>query len=1368
MTRTAADIRREFLEFFREREHAVVDSASVIPYDDPTILFTNAGMNQFKDVFLGTGSRNYLRAADTQPCIRAGGKHNDLDDVGRDTYHHTLFEMLGNWSFGDYFKKEAISWAWELLTEKWGLDGSRLYATYFGGSGSIGELPAKPGDPELEPDLEAKELWASETGIDPTHIVPGNMKDNFWEMGDTGPCGPCSEIHIDLTPDKSGGPLVNAGVQEVIEIWNLVFIQFNRGADGKLTPLPSKHVDTGMGLERVSAVLQKHNNNYATDVFLPIIQAIEQMTGHVYGVGIEGLRDEGIEGARPASIAEQSPNHQIAKSPDHEITNSPDRYAIFRPDNMQDIACRVIADHIRALTFAISDGCLPDREGRGYVLRRILRRAVRYGWQHLGLREPFLCELASVVVEVMGEAFPHLADKSQQLRDVLRDEEQSFNRTLDRGISLFQQAAERARQRTSDQRTSDQSRDRKGAVAGHAPDRADAASPNPDADVATPATNALAYFITFHTYGTWMHGSEQGSVDHLHNQFGQPTLDPDPGREQAESAHARQDALLLDTPRRLAVDASIREVCEHRHWTLHELNVRSNHVHVVVSAPVPPERVMGDFKSYATRRLRSDGFVKESDKVWTRHGSTRYLWKPDALVDACNYVRDAQGGDLDNTGGSPDEASAGLRELTKGRKSVRQPLPDGRGSDRNEHASDQSRDRKGAVAGHAPDREDASSDQSRDRKGAVAGTRPTDTQAAPPDPRDSASGPRPESRESVRQPLPDGRGSDRNVPTVSGADAFKLHDTYGFPIDLTRIMAEEKGLRVDIEEYERLMAEARERARGRPSNLEDDEYDLAPGECDDVPKYEDWRECRARIASIARQAGTRESDCAKRGERIVFSTDRTNFYAEQGGQVSDKGWVRTDTGVIRVDRVVRRVDSMQLSDGPRSVQFFAHSGEVIEGEIHSGQKCRLSVDPAHRIPTMQNHTATHVMNWALREVLGEHVQQRGSLVDPEKTRFDLSQPKAITSEQITRIERLVNQRIAENLTVYADEADQADALKINGLRAVFGEKYPDRVRVVSIGAPVKELIAKPDNPEWRRYSIEFCGGTHVRSTGEIEKFVITAEEAVAKGVRRVVGITGEAARKAQAEGEALLSRAEALLDEIRCMDAPRTSEGARTSKEPRASVRADSRDANGAAVGEPRGPRTAALHAERAAALQQEITSASIPLSLRQRARDTLTQVQEALKQQHKKDAVAAADVVNAIIDELLGTVERVGEAAIVVAQLPDAPVEQLKQGADRVKQKCGSAAILFGVHVGAPPVSEPEAQARDKPSGGKALLLAAMTPDLIKKGLKAGDLVREVARIVGGGGGGPPTMAQAGGKTPEKLAEALAAGERWIRERLG
>ncbi len=373
---TSQEIRQQFLDFFKSKDHRIVPSSPVVPFDDPTLLFTNAGMNQFKDVFLGTGTREYKRAANTQKCIRVSGKHNDLEEVGHDTYHHTFFEMLGNWSFGDYYKKEAIMWAWELLTEIWKLPKERLWATVY------------------KDDDEAFELWKQVTDINPKHILRFGEKDNFWEMGDTGPCGPCSEIHINLSDDYDNPSYVNAGTPECIEIWNLVFIQYNRDESGKLHELPAKHVDTGMGFERVCAVLQNKSSNYDTDIFMPLIDAIVKLSGVKY-------------------------------------------------ENEEDkIPMRVIADHIRALTFAIADGAVPGNEGRGYVLRRILRRAARYG-RKINLKEPFLFQLVDVLVSTMGNVFPEIKEKQNYIKKVIKAEEESFNATLDRGIDLFEEVVRR-------------------------------------------------------------------------------------------------------------------------------------------------------------------------------------------------------------------------------------------------------------------------------------------------------------------------------------------------------------------------------------------------------------------------------------------------------------------------------------------------------------------------------------------------------------------------------------------------------------------------------------------------------------------------------------------------------------------------------------------------------------------------------------------------------------------------------------------------------------------------------------------------------------------------------------------------------------
>jgi alanyl-tRNA synthetase len=882
---SANDIRQQFLDFFVQRHaHTFVPSSPVVPLDDKTLLFANAGMNQFKDVFLGISSRAEKRVVNTQKCIRAGGKHNDLDDVGKDTYHHTFFEMLGNWSFGDYFKKEAIAWAWELLTQVWGMDKARLHATVFEGDTEQG----------LAPDDEAAELWRTGTDIDPTHIHKGNKKDNFWEMGETGPCGPCSEIHYDRTPDKSGGRLVNKGTPEVIEIWNLVFIQFNRNEDRSLTPLPARHVDTGMGFERVTAVLQGKSSNYDTDVFTPIFAAIQKVTGAAPYTG--------------------------------------------KLDVLGDIAYRVIADHIRALTFALTDGAAPGNEGRDYVLRRILRRAERYGRQYLGAHKPFLCELVPCVVQVMQHAFPELGRDPGRVADLIRADEESFIRTLDRGIKLFGDAADRARET----------------------------------------------------------------------------------------------------------------------------------------------------------------------------GSRR----------------------------------------------------------------------------------------------------------------------------------------------ISGQDAFQLHDTYGLYIDITEQMANEAGLTVDRPGYEQAMQEAKDKARGARKQHAVTAISGDLPSTDDSLKYKDLI-TKAKIVAWTKDNTVHATGKLVGGEQAALILNKTNFYAEQGGQAGDKGIIRTKTGIFEVE------DTQRLGEA------VLHIGKVREGIIKVGQPATLKVS-FDRAETMRNHTATHLLNWALRKVLGEHIEQKGSLVDPEKTRFDFAHHEPLTAEQIVEIEQLVNEKIYADLPVTAVLRPLEEAKKIAGVRAVFGEKYPDPVRVLLVGAK------KPEEATLEN-SVEFCGGTHLTQTGQAGFFKIISQELVGAGVRRVTAVTGR-------EAVATVQRMNALLNDV---------------------------------------------------AARFKCNPADLPARV-----DTLQAEVKRLQQQVKKGSTV--DLQGAA-DKLLAAATEVGQAKVIVGEMPAGPDELIRNQIDRIKQSAGSAIVVVG-------------WADD----GKVGLLAAVTEDLVKKGVHGGKLIGQIAKVVGGGGGGKPTMAQAGGKDPAKLGEAL------------
>ena len=753
---TASTVRSTFLDYFKsKRDHTYVPSSSVVPHNDPTLLFANAGMNQYKPIFLGTvdPSSDFAklkRAANSQKCIRAGGKHNDLEDVGRDSYHHTFFEMLGNWSFGDYFKKEAIGWSWELLTEVYGLEKDRLYVTYFEGDEKQG----------LEPDMEAKNFWLS-VGVAEDHILPGNAKDNFWEMGDQGPCGPCSEIHYDRIGGRNAASLVNMDDPNVLEVWNIVFIQYNRESDGSLRPLPSKHIDTGMGFERLVSVLQNKSSNYDTDVFLPIFDKIREITGVRPYTGKFGSEDkDGI-----------------------------------------DTAYRVIADHVRTLTFAICDGGVPNNEGRGYVLRRILRRGSRYVRKYMNYPiGSFFQQLVDVVIEQNKEIFPELERGVADLKEILNEEELSFAKTLDRGEKLFEQYA-------------------------------------------------------------------------------------------------------------------------------------------IIASKTPEQ-------------------------------------------------------------------------------------------------------------------------------------------------------------------------------TLSGKDVWRLYDTYGFPVDLTRLMAEEASLKIDEEGFEVAKEASREASKGSglkggASLIKLDVHALSEidgkiAKTDDEAKY-GLDNIKAKILAIYNGSEFLESaEFDEENKQYGILLDRTPFYAEQGGQ-------EYDTGKIVIDgKMEFNVENVQVYGG-----YVLHTGYFVEGSLALGDEVVAAYDELRRWPIRNNHTGTHVLNYALRETLGEGVDQKGSLVAQEKLRFDFSHKQALTIKELEQVEQLSNQYIKENKQVYYKDVPLADARSINGLRAVFGETYPDPVRVVSIGVPVETLLKNPENEEWRSISIEFCGGTHVARTSEIKDLVITEESGIAKGIRRIVAVTGHDAHAVQ-------------------------------------------------------------------------------------------------------------------------------------------------------------------------------------------------------------------------------------------------------------
>jgi alanyl-tRNA synthetase len=910
---TSAQIRQGFLDFFASKDHTIVPSASLVPVDDPTLLFTNAGMNQFKNIFLGLERREYTRAADTQKCMRVAGKHNDLEDVGPSAYHHTMFEMLGNWSFGDYYKEEAIAWAWELLTEVWRLPKDRLYATVF--EDDRGDLGI---------DEEAASYWRARTDIKPDHIRMFGRKDNFWEMGDTGPCGPCSEIHLDRGIeycDKRGDPEhvcdVNGDCQRFVELWNLVFIQYNRHATGDLDELPSKHIDTGMGFERVVNVLQGARTNYETDLFMPTIKRTQELLGHS-----DQEREENI------------------------------------------VAYRVISDHGRAMTFLIGDGVLPSNEGRGYVLRLLIRRAARYG-RKIGFQEPFLAQIAETVMEVMGSVFREIVDRRAFILKTITAEEERFNQTLSVGL-------------------------------------------------------------------------------------------------------ARLDELISE-------------------------------------------------------------------------------------IEA------------------------------------------------------------------------------------------------------------------------------RGEAMIPGEDAFKLYDTFGFPLDITRDVAQEQGLSVDEAGYAEALEAQRERARAAkqfgPIEAQDLEVyftvleDLRRreelGEDGVLLSYDKAVPVETQVVALMREASVVPAGLP--GELVEIVLPQTPFYVESGGQVSDRGFILAPReGEEEPEWEVHVHDVVQPVAG-----LIVHVGEVVSGTVRSGDSALAVVDFERRLDIMRNHTATHILHSELRYVLGEHVHQAGSLVSPDRLRFDFTHSTMMTQDELAAVEQSVNEAILANYPVEAERTSYKEAVE-KGAMALFGEKYGEQVRTIKIGYPEHE------------FSHELCGGTHVRNTSEIGLLHILSESSVGAGIRRIEAVTGREAQRLVQGRLAELERAATFLG--------------------------------------------------------------SQPGEVDRRVLSLLDEVQSLRKEVARlQQAVAKRD-----FELLLERVQDVRGVQVLAAQVEVADEGTMREMTDWFRDKLGSGVVVLGAAINRRP-----------------RLVAAVTPDLVKRGLHAGRLVQVVARLVDGGGGGRPTMAQAGGADLGRLPEALAMVSVWVAEKL-
>lgn len=860
---TSKEIRQSYKDFFQSKEHRIVPSAPMVIKDDPTLMFTNAGMNQFKDVILGNAPIKYPRVADSQKCLRVSGKHNDLEEVGHDTYHHTMFEMLGNWSFGDYFKKEAIEWAWEYLTEVLKLDKDRLYATVFEGAP----------EENLERDDEAASYW--EKYLPKERIINGNKKDNFWEMGDTGPCGPCSEIHIDIRPESErakvdGLTLVNNDHPQVVEIWNLVFMQYNRKADGSLEQLPAKVIDTGMGFERLCMAVQGTLSNYDTDLFQPIIGKIGEISDKKYG-----------------------------------------------EDEKVDIAMRVIADHVRTIAFSITDGQLPSNAKAGYVIRRILRRAVRYGYTFLNMHESFMYRLIPTLIEVMGDAYPELEAQQGLIEKVMKEEEESFLRTLETGIKLL------------------------------------------------------------------------------------------------------------------------------------ERNL--------------PEK-------------------------------------------------------------------------------------------------------EGGV--------------------------------------------------------------------LSGEVAFKLYDTFGFPLDLTELILREHGMSADVAGFNAEMQKQKDRARNAAAVETGDWTKVHDGE----PEFVGYDEIES-TAHILRYRAVKQ----KKSEFYQIVLSRSPFYAEMGGQVGDSGWLISETG-----------EKIEVFDTKRENNLAVHLTKKLPQNLEGVFTAKIDTDK--RTATECNHSATHLMHEALREVLGNHVEQKGSYVSPEVLRFDFSHFQKMTPEEIRAVEVKVTEKIRSNFPIEEHRHVPIEEAKAQGAMALFGEKYGDDVRTVRFGT-----------------SIELCGGTHISSTGRIGTFRIVSEGAISAGVRRIEAVTAKVCEDYLYAKEDILTSIKNLLSNV-----PDVMQGIN---------------------------RLIADNEEMKKELQEFI-------------KEKTEQVK--LKVIEHKTVINGVDVFKAI--------------------LPVGSPDVIKDIAFQIKGQFPENMMFVGATA----------------ANGKPNLTVMLTDDLVAKGMHAGNIVREAAKLIQGGGGGQPHFATAGGKNAERLNEAI------------
>jgi alanyl-tRNA synthetase/REP element-mobilizing transposase RayT len=1150
---TSREIRQSFLDFFREKGHTIVPSSSLLP-DAPNLLFTNAGMNQFVPIFLGQQKPPWdpPRVADTQKCIRAGGKHNDLEDVGLDTYHHTFFEMLGNWSFGDYFKREATEWAWELVVERWKFPPERLYATVY--------CPG-PDEPATF-DQEAYDHWARlfrEADLDPAiHVVSGDKKDNFWMMGETGPCGPCSELHVDLTPlGDTRGALVNKDDPRSIEIWNLVFIEFNANGDGTFSKLPQRHVDTGMGFERVTAIIQGTKNltdfsgiisNYETDVFRPIFDELEKLSGKEYASTLPGRQASSLSGQTSVSLVGSDDRQDVCR-PGQTGRLSSEQEKI-------DISFRVIADHIRALSFAIADGIIPSNEGRGYVLRRILRRAVRYG-RTLGFHEPFFYKLVGVIAHTVGDIFPEVRAKQQIITDTIRREEEAFNRTLDRGIELFDREVARLLGSARFQR----------AASGILPDVKGPGARYSKRRLPHYERPQGIYHVTFST---------------------------------------RNRRVLSPAARTIVLNA-FRHFDQKR-YELFAVCVMPDHVHALIQPAVKlgasetepvfwsMSELLHSIKSFSGNEINKLE-QREGEAVWEKESFDRLMRSDNDIEEKFLYIC---------------------------------------GNAWKDYVAEENKNYEWLWTWEDRERQDAA-------RGPLEAGAPLFTEPATP-----------------------------NV--ISGDFAFKLYDTYGFPVDLTELMARERGFSVDVAEFNRLMEQQRDRARKSQKRDKITVLQLDPSLATEFVGYERL-ETPATITHLKQTL-----------PNIVVSTDRSPFYAAMGGQVADTGLLRFRGRDYSVSDVQKQ-NEMQLLRLTKAL-------EIAEIDAAINQPVRLQVDVPRRRAIERHHTVTHLLHWALHQVVSPDAAQKGSYVGPDKLTFDFSSA-ALTKEQLGAVEKLVNERIAENAPVLWTEIPYAEAKKRSDIQQFFGEKYGDLVRVVQIGGEPKALNG---------YSMELCGGTHVRATGDIGSFKIVSESAIAAGIRRIEAVAGDEVIKwAEHEAGRQQEKFEMLARKKAGIGALPTF-----AKNENAAVVLESVDARAA--------RLNTLEAE----------------------------VHEWEKQHARAAEAEMRSRAAAIANELAAS--HSGKTACI-AQVPAADGAVLQAVADALKTKFNGPILLAGV------------------TNGRVDLVATVPKEMTPR-VRANEVIQQIAPIIGGKGGGRPENARGAGKDASKLPDALAKAHELIAGR--